>query len=300
MKRHSKVLLACVAAAAACSPVARAGPSNDELIVGPISVPKTYQGVTVTPIVNSYFKLATRTDGLHLEARVESDLRDLQNKFSALIDTMPLPRDNCRSFSGNNPVVSLSNKQLKAEANTGRIVISGEVKLWDCRENPVPQVYWDPTGCKGKIPIVNTEYSFGCPKTRPGSPIKNVLLTQPFDFAVPVSLQRTGERAISLIIGDPKVDLGGQLAFITKGVLNIAGVDINAEVKKAIEAAIDPNSLTVSIPAEYAELNPIVAGASLGERGGHLMAIVELTARIPAAKMNDLIRSMVDGVKPQP
>jgi hypothetical protein len=300
MKLHSKVLLACVAAAVAGGAVAQAALSGDELIVGPINVPRTYQGVTVTPVVTSYFKLATRADGLHLNARVESDLRDLQNKFSALIDTMPLPRDNCRSFSGNNPVVSLSNKQLKAEGKNGRIVISGEVKLWDCRENPVPQVYWDPTGCKGKIPIINKEYSFGCPKTRPGSPIKNVLLTQPFDFAVPVSLQRTGDRSISLVIGDPKVELGGQLAFITKGVLSIAGVDINAEAKKAIEASVDPNSLTVSIPSEYAELNPLVEGASFGEKGGNLTAIVEMTARIPAAKMNDLIRSMVDGVKPQP
>lgn len=297
MKLHSKTLRAGVVAVVTCG-AAHAASANDELIVGPISVPKTYQGVTVTPVVTSYFKLTTQADGLHLNARVESDLRDLQNKFSGLIDTMPLPRDNCRSFSGNNPVVSLSNKQLKAEGNTGRIAISGEVKLWDCRENPIPEIYWDPTGCTGRLPIFNREYKFGCPKSRKGSPIKNVLLTQPFDFTVPFSLQKIGDRSISLVIGDPKVDLGGQLAFISKGVLKIAGVDINAEAKKAIEASIDPNSLTVSIPSEYAELNPIVEGASFGEKGGSLTAFVEMTARIPATKMNDLIKSMVDGVKP--
>lgn len=282
------------------STVAIAQQKPDELMVGPLEVPHQFQGVTIKPSLVSYFAVATRPDGLYLNARVESDLRDLQNKFGTLIDTVPLPRDNCRSFSGNNPVVSLPSKQMVPDGDAARIKLSGEVKMWDCRENPIPETYWDPTGCTGTIPIINKKVVFGCPKTRKGSPFKTVLITQPFDFSVPVFLRKTGDRTAALVIGDPSVNLGGQLAFITKGVLNIAGVDLNAEAKKAIDGAIDPSSLTTSIPSEYAELNPVVQSARLGEKNGALTAFVELSAKIPASKLNEFVLSMVDGAKPKP
>lgn len=85
MKVHLKVHLACVAAAAACSAIAQAAAFDDELIVGPISLPKTYQGETVTPIVHSDFKLATRADRLHLNARFESDRRQEQQEKSGQV-----------------------------------------------------------------------------------------------------------------------------------------------------------------------------------------------------------------------
>lgn len=277
-----------------------AQPKPDEILVGPITVPHQFQGVTISSVIQSYFSINTRADGLYLTARVDADLRDLQARFGSLLDTVQLPRDNCRSYSGNNPVVSLPSKQLLANGDSAVAKLGGEVKMWDCRENPIPETYWDPTGCKGKIPIINKEYVFGCPKTRPGSPIKNVLGTQPFDFSIPVYLRKTGDRTVALVLGDPNVDLGGQYAFITKGILNIAGIDINSEARKAIEGAIDPNSLTVSIPAEFAELNPIIESTRLGEKGGVLVASLSMSAKIPAAKLNEFIKSMIDNIKPKP
>jgi hypothetical protein len=253
MKRLSYVLAAALLVG---SVSALAQPKPDEIQVGPVTVPHQFQGVTVSQTVLAYFMIVSRPDGLYLNARLESDLRDLQAKFGSLIDRVPLPRDNCRSFSGNNPVVSLPTKSISSENDAARIKLSGEVKMWDCRENPIPETYWDSNGCKGSL--FGKEYSFGCPKTRPGSPIKNVLGTQPFDFSVPVYLKKTGDRTVALMIGDPNINLGGQYAFITRGILSIAGIDINAEAKKALDAAIDPNTLTVAIPTEYAELNPII------------------------------------------
>ena len=210
---------------------AEAEPKPDEIQVGPIAVPHQYQGVTVNQSITAFFMIVSKQDGLYLNARIESDLHDLQNKFGSLIDTAQLPKDNCRSFSGNNPVVSLPTKSITPESEAARITLGGEVKMWDCRENPVPEVYWDPSGCRGSI--FGKEYSFGCPKTRPGSPIKNVLGTQPFDFTVPVYLRKIGDKTVALVIGDPSVNLGGQYAFITRGILNIAGIDLNAEAKKS-------------------------------------------------------------------
>lgn len=299
MNAPTKLKAACsLTLLAATAAIAQEKP--EELMVGPLAVSHQIQGVTIKPTFVSYFSVATRPDGLYLNARVESDLRDLQNKFGTLIDTFPLPHDNCGSYSGNNPVVSLPSKQIAPEGDAARIRLAGEVKMWDCRENPIPESYWDPTGCKGKIPFINKEYSFGCPKFRPGSPIKTVLITQPFDFSIPVYLRKTGDRTAALVIGDPSVNLGGQLAFITKGVLSIAGVDLNAEAKKAIDAAIDPNGMMASIPSEYAELNPVVQSARVGEKNGALTAFVELSARIPVSKLNEFVLSMVDGAKPKP
>lgn len=123
--------------------------------------------------------------------------------------------------------------------------------------------------------------------------------TQPFDFIVPVYLRKAGDRTVTLVLGDPKVNLGGQYAFISKGILSIAGVDINGEAKKALDSIIDPNTLTVAIPAEYAELNPVIQSARFGDRGGSLTAFLELSAKIPVSKLNEFVKSMADNIKPK-
>lgn len=146
-----RLFYALVAVLLFVSTLASAQPKADEVQVGPVTIPHQFQGVTVSQTVTGYFVIVSKPDGLYLNARLESNLHDLQVKFGSLIDTIPLPRDNCRSFSGNNPVVSLPTKSLSPENDAAKIKLSGEVKMWDCRENPIPETYWDPNGCKGEI-----------------------------------------------------------------------------------------------------------------------------------------------------
>ncbi|HXI05270.1 MAG: hypothetical protein ACRCU5_03315 [Rhizobiaceae bacterium] len=269
---------------------------SDRIAVGPIVLTQDVQGIAVNTSVSLSFAVETKADGLHLSATLDANLVDLQRKFPQIIETIPLPRDNCKSYTLVNPVVGLGNRQLKAEGDQAIIALSGDIDGWTCLQNPVPETYWDSTGCRGDLPF-GGHYTFGCPKTRPGSPIKNKSFTQPFDATIPVSLQRVGDASLGLVLGQPNIKLGGQFVTITNGLLSVAGVNINDQAKKALDRAIDPNKLTISIPRDYADLNPAITGASFRSDQGQLMIRIDMTALVPPARVNEILGGLVNSLK---
>jgi hypothetical protein len=271
-------------------------PQSDRIVVGPIVLTQDVQGILVNTPGLMRFAVETKTDGLHLSLTLDANLVDLQQKFAQIINTIPLPRDNCKSYTLLNPVVSLGNSALRAEGDDAVVALSGEVDGWTCLENPVPETYWDSTGCRGDLPF-GGHYVFGCPKTRPGSPIKNKSITQPFDATLPVKLQKMGDASLGLVLGKPNIKLGGQFVFITNGLLTIAGVNVNDQAKKALERAIDPNKLTISIPKEYADLNPQIVDASFRSDQGQLAIRIDMTALIPPARINEILGGLVKSLK---
>ena len=287
-------------AAAIASSLLLAAPSfaqqkPDEVLVGPISMTHNAGTVPVTVVAASYFKIVSKADGLYLDARIEGDLRDLQGKFGAIVDTFRLPKDNCGSYKPDNLVVDLPTKSLTPQGSTAVLKVSGKIDVWSCFENPVPKtkIEWEVKnigfGIKTKVPVV---------KTWPGDPIKTRVLSQPFEAALPVAIHKVSDRSVALAVGSPNIELKGQYVFITKGVLNIAGVDVNDEAKKALDKAIDPNSLVLAVPEEYAALNPVVSSVSFGEKAGGLMLYASLSAKLPVEKLNEFVRALVDHSKP--
>ena len=289
-------VLCTAAIAETAPPQTSAAAQSDRIAVGPIVLSQDVQGITVNTSVTMNFAVETKADGLHLSLVLDASLVDLQQKFAQIVGTLPLPRDNCKSFTLVNPVVSLTDRTLKAEGDTAVIALSGDVDGWTCLENPVPETYWDSTGCRGDLPF-GGHYVFGCPKTRPGSPIKNKSFTQPFEATLPVKLQKTGDASLGLVLGEPKVKLGGQFVFITNGLLSIAGININDQAKKALERAIDPNKLTISVPKEYADLNPTVVDASFRSDQGQLAIRLNMTALLPPARINEILGGLVKSLK---
>jgi hypothetical protein len=277
------------------APAQQAQPPGS-IVLGPYPISQNVQGVTVNTQVRLTFSLVTEQDGLHLAALMNANFSDLQNKFAQLVSTIPLPRDNCKSYTLGNPVVSLGNESLRAEGANAVIGLSGKVDAWTCLENPIPETYWDSTGCRGDLPF-GGHYIFGCPKTRPGSPIKTIALTQPFDATLPVSLQIVGENRVGLVMGQPNVHLGGQFVFITNAILKIAGISINDEAKKALDQAIDPNKLIATIPSEYAALQPKILDAHFESNQGQLNAVLSMTALVPPADLSKMIEDLINGLK---
>ena len=193
-------------------------------------------GIPVTVGVTTFLSIETKPEGLFVNARVLGDFFDLQRKIGSIVDTFPLPTNNCASYSANNPVARIWGKQLIATGNTAVLKLNGDVDLWDCRENPVPNSAVDLVeeswlGVKVKRPKV---------RTWPGDPIKNKLLNQPFEAFLPITASASGERTAAIKLGTPDIKLGGQYVAITNGILRIAGIDINAEAAKALAKAIDP------------------------------------------------------------
>lgn len=280
-------LAACALPIASCPLLAQ--PANSEVLVGPVTVTQDVAGIKVDLVLSSSFRLESKSDGLYLDARVDADLQDLQRKFASIVDTFPLPKENCKSYKPDNLVVDLPTKSLEARGGTAVINIAGKVDVWTCLENPVPntKVEWEMKQIgfiKTKIPVL---------KTWPGSPIKNKTATQPFEATLPVVLQRTGDRSIGLVLGNPDIKLKGQYVFITNGLLDLAGLNVNEEARKAMEKAIAPNDLIVAIPEEYAAMQPVITAASFADRNGRLIASVSLSAKVPVEKINEFAKTLI-------
>jgi hypothetical protein len=263
----------------------------DDFLVGPIEYQQDVNGVAVTIVARTYFKIQTIENKLYLKAQVIGDLGDLQRKIGPIVDSFKLPWENCRSYSANNPVVDIPRKELPFRDGSAVFSVGGKVTMWQCLENPVPnsKVEWRLRdlgfGIKTKVPVV---------VTWPGSPIKTILVTQPFDADLPITLVRNNEATVSLVVGRPDIELKGPLAFIAKGVLNIAGIDVNQKAADALRKAIDPEKLRLTIPEQFQEFNPKIDSARFVDYEGKLAIEMNLSALIPAAKITDMVKELID------
>ena len=257
----------------------------DEVKIGPIAYTQDVNGVPVTITAFSFIDVSTGSNQIIIKARVLADLFDLQQKIGAIVDTFSLPKDNCRSYSANNPVVSIPRKELVFRNGAAIFSLGGTVTDWDCRENPIPNSKLDWVEKWGvKVPSL---------VTWPGSPIKNIVVTQPFDADLPVDLAKNNDYAVGIKFSDPNIQLKGQYAFITNGVLQLAGVDINQKAYDALQKAIDPEKLRLAIPEEISQYKPIVESAHFEDDAGHLTAAIAVSAAIPPATLTDLLKEML-------
>lgn len=274
-----------------CCGSAGAQQKPNEILIGPVAVPQQVQGITVTGQVSIYMSLRTDKDGLYLDARVVADLADLQGKIASIIDTVPLPTNNCASYKPDNLVARIWGKQLLSSSSYALLVLKGDVDVWQCLENPMPN---------SKVEWVNDgPFGLSRPKvvTWPGDPIKNKGVNQPFDLTLPLTVQVVDERTAALRFDKPDVHLGGQYAFLTNGILRLGGIDVNTEAKKALDRAIDPGKFQAAIPSEYAKLNPTLRDASFGDVGGHLVLSMALSAALPPAELTELINTLLAQLK---
>ena len=198
----------------ASSFLAAAQSTPESLLIGPVHYTIPVQGVPVAAQAISYLSINTTQGAINVGLNATINLADLQRQFPAIVETIPLPRDNCRSYSFNNPVVSLSGRNLTYSGGQAVMNLAGSVAVWSCLEFP--------TG-----------------------PIKNKVLTQPFEVSVPLSIAPTSATTVAATIGTPTIKLTGQYAFITGGVLHIAGVNINDYAKKAIEPGHQPRRAAI-------------------------------------------------------
>jgi hypothetical protein len=112
---------------------------SPEFFVSEFSIVKPAAGVPITFAGKIFIGVDVTLSAapiIHIHAIV--DLGDLQRKIPSIIATIKLPTDNCASFSANNPVLSLSNPSLSFAGGQAVFHTDGEVAMWDCRENPVP------------------------------------------------------------------------------------------------------------------------------------------------------------------
>src|SRR5690242_13177256 len=79
---------------------------GSEVVVGPFTVPTDYAGIDLSVPVRAFLNVETAPEGISVSTRLQGDLGNLQSRIAGVIDTFPLPKDNCASY-GTNPVVNV-------------------------------------------------------------------------------------------------------------------------------------------------------------------------------------------------
>lgn len=263
-----------------------------EVVIGPISYVQDVNGVPVTIIATTYVKVITEDNQILVKARVVGNLSDLQQKIGTIVDTFDLPRDNCKSYSPKNPVVSIPRKELFFRDGAAVFSLGANVTVWACVENPVPNSKLETGWCK--VGPIKTK----CPKvvTWPGSPIKTHAGAQNLDADIPVFLVRNNDHAVGIQFSKPDINLGdcSWFACVAKGIVNLGGIDVNQKAYDALQKAIDPEKLRLAIPEELSSFNPVVEAARFVSDTGNLAAEISVSAMVPAASMTELIKQLLE------
>ncbi|HKI00697.1 MAG TPA: caspase family protein [Thermoanaerobaculia bacterium] len=266
-------------------------PGPDEVLFGPSTSEQVVQRVPITARIYPFISLKPVDDRIQIHARVIADLSDLQNKIGALIDTIPLPGDNCSHFGVDNVVARIWGKQITVSGDVATLKLNGDVDVWTCLKNPVPcsRIEWDERQVLGVTIRTPRVVFFDC-----NPPIKNRNLSQPFEATLPFSVAIVDARTYALKLGDPAIDLGGPLGGVTEGILKIAGVDINAKVKEALESALSPEALKQTLPEFLLTYNPTLTRAEILSNSGALALFLELDALLNAQQLGELIQRLWD------
>jgi hypothetical protein len=251
-------------------------------MLGPFPIAQTVQGVPIAASAYVFLSVKRADDPIEVSARIVADLSDLQRKAGALVDTIPLPTDNCAHFGVDNLVARIWGKQITVNGDMALLKLNGDVDVWTCAKNPIPC-----TRLEGWNLVV-----YDC-----NPPIKNRNINQPFEATLPFRLTLVDPHTVAVRLGDPNVNLGGLLGGVTNGILKIAGVDINARAKQALEGAINLDSLKKSLPSELLAFNSNLMRAELFSNSDSLAATLEMNISIDSKTLADL-GNLLQGIPP--
>ena len=245
--------------------------------LGPFPLVEAVRGVPLNLRSSVFLSFEEGTDPKRLVSRVIVDLSDLQRKVGTLIDTIPLPTDNCASFAVDNLVPQIWGKRVTIDGDVATLRLNGDLDIWQCIKNPIPctKIEWD-----GIVPRIET---FDC-----NEPVKNKI-NQPFDAEIALRLGVSSSNTVTVVPGDPQLHLGGAGGSITQQLLQIVGVDIQALLKEALDGAISPESLKAPLPVALQRLHPTFTRAMFFDNNGSLAASLEMTATLDADILPGLI-----------
>lgn len=266
-------------------------PRQDEALIETRIIEQVVQGVPLQAQLYTFVSLQPVDSSIRINARAVADLSDLQNKIGPLIDTFPLPADNCSHFGVDNIVARIWGKQITVNGNGAILKLNGDVEVWTCVKNPIPcsRLEWEEQNVLGaRIRLPRTVF-FDC-----NPPIKTRNFTQPFEATLPFSVEVADPQSFSVKLGDPAVNLGGALGGVTEGILRIAGVDINAEAKKALDRAINPGALTQTLPDFLTLFNPTLTRAELLSNSGALALTLEAQATLTIVQLAELLTTLAN------
>jgi hypothetical protein len=237
-------------------------PRANEVLLGPVTFNQTVQGVPVALRASAFLSLSVAGEQARINARIVADLSDFQSKVGALIDTIPLPTDNCAHRGFDNFVPRIWGKEIAIERNIATLTLKGDVDVWTC------------------FPPLKTK------------------ITQPFAATLQFHLVVADPHTAAVALDNPVITLGGPWGAVTGGILKLAGVNLNDRVKDGLAQAINPDLLKRSLPGDLLPLNPTITAAELFNNSGRLAASLEMNVTIDGKPLGDLVGNLVQNRPP--
>lgn len=243
-------------------------PRAGESLFGPNPLSQTVQGIPLSTQVFTFLSLKPEGDTWKVNVRAVADLSDLQKKAGALVDTIPLPTDNCAKYSADNIVMKIDDKKLTIDGSVATLAVEGKVEVWTCLETWI------------------------------GGPFKTRTIPGRHSFSVelPFWLARVDAHTLAIELGQPDPQLKGDLGDVAKEILKILGVDLTRQAQEALRRAINPDQLKVSLPEEVKRLNPAITRAELLSNSGALAATFEMSTVVTAENLGELLQLIQNGV----
>lgn len=228
--------------------------------------------------------------GYELRATLTVQLDDIASAVGRLL-ARDYPQDNCGRYSVDNWVYSFPTHRFEVVDDKSLLLyVKGDVETWSCARNPIPETYWDDTGCTC-FGIGGT--TCGCPKTRPGSPIKIRNFQQGVEGTQYTRIVLQDEKTIRLNTEQPiftaiGMDLGSQFVnFIAFFTYNLPAMMRNVFAPDFVQAQMPPDFLVFSPRFSGAKFYRDSAGQHLIEVVGSVRISLDeinafMTARFPA------------------
>ena len=238
--------------------------------LGPLSLPTRIEVIDRTEGASSKIGLKLAVNLSSLQTSVEKSLA--------------LPRDNCRSFSNDNPVVRQVNSTVSIDAEKLKLGVTGEVVVWACAENPIPntRVEWKERkvgpGIVTRVPEV---------VTTKGPPVRTSIGAQQYSLAASFGFKLTREGKVQ---ADKSSELRGTSDNLLKSenALKAAlqqGVD---NLATALTALGNVQTALGDLNGELGRLPFVATAAGFVVQDGQPFAHFDFTASAPAGEISQL------------
>ena len=223
---------------------------ENEIAIPTFPIEQELNGVKIQIPVNVYYSTINSDRHQRLKVRLYGDLSELDSKSSALISKISLPDDNCRSYSQDNYVASLSKANFSVENNNALFTVHGNFQVWQCVENITQDITikWKVK----KVGFIKTKIPVKV-KVRRSSPIKNRLLSQSFTVKFRFKLDTSDNDSIKLNFTKPELNLEGRYAALLNIFLGAAET-----IESNIERAFPFKSKVFFLPEELNLLDPVI------------------------------------------
>jgi hypothetical protein len=219
-----------------------------EAPLGPIPSSQVVQGVSIGLRTSLFF--SRRDDGgtSTLVTRLLVDLSDVQAKIGDLVNTLPLPREDCAHFGADNLVLGFAEKALDVRGNQAILRLKGSAEVWAC---------------------MRALFGGGLWKTK---------VEQPAEIELPFQLTVAGQRTVAIQMGTPTVHLDGPLEPAMTIALQFLKIDLGALLKKEIDREVNLDLLKWSLPEVLLRASPELRQAEFVSNSGALVAAFQVEA----------------------